>query len=106
MRVSLNDISKKNDEAIIKERESLKKSIGTIEKTKIEHVIDHIISSEDKAKGEVITWKLIQCYVNFAGGWTRYIIAIVCRLCANLRQRWVHYNRVVDIVLLEILDAE
>lgn len=85
LRMSLNDISKKNDEVIIKERESMSKSTKVIDKTKIELVIDHIISSEDKAKGEVISWSLIQNYINFAGGWSRYVVALICRLNAKSR---------------------
>lgn len=63
----------------------MSKSTKVIEKTKIDIVIDHIISSEDKAKGEVISWSLIQNYINFAGGWSRYVVALICRLNANSR---------------------
>lgn len=47
--------------------------------TQADKVIEHIVSSEDRVKGDVITWALIKKYIYYCGGSGFAIVAIVCK---------------------------
>lgn len=47
--------------------------------SKHQKAIDQIIASEDRMKGYVIKWSLLTKCLNYAGGWSFVIIAIVCK---------------------------
>lgn len=56
------------------------KAAEAVGKTKTDEVIDHIISTEDKAKGDVVTMELFKKYVNYSGGSKIFIIIFTCML--------------------------
>jgi ABC-type multidrug transport system ATPase subunit len=51
-----------------------------VTKTAQDAVIENIISSEDRKKGNVITWALIKKYAYYSNGFSLYIFAVLCRL--------------------------
>jgi len=74
--------------------------------TTIDKVIDHIISTEDKVEGEVITWDLTKQYIKLSGGVAVYIIILISTLLLTSRHNHYHSCRTCTTIFLAILDNQ
>jgi len=109
-KMSLEEVIEKSSiRSLTKEKskqETDKPEVAGGEKTVTEQVIDHIISTEDKVKGEVITWELFKQYFNYSGGVFTYVMIFLSKFRINHRQCSGSSSRVSSSVLLAILDYQ